>query len=74
MGEDTAAQQALLVTQITDGKWSQKHWTIKKCSILTKTIPVMKVFQGSGSHPHGWMDRVVEKRQKTGNERSKSMR
>lgn len=33
MGEDTAAQHALLVTQITDGKRSQKHWMFR-CSQL----------------------------------------
>lgn len=72
MGEDTAAQHALLVTQITDGKWSQKHVpgvTIKKCSILTKTISVMKILQGSGSRPPARVCVLVEK--KTGNEGNK---
>lgn len=47
MGEDTAAQHALPVTQIRDGKWSKKKTldvpvlTIMKCHNLTKTIPPM---------------------------------
>lgn len=40
MGEDTAAQHALLVTQITDGKWGKKKKQKKNsaCSVLVKIV------------------------------------